>query len=67
MIKMPRYDMNVLLRTNGEDDVAEMERAIRSNVTATCELAARRVVLERAWESGLLVIRFISIKKKSTK
>ena len=66
MAKYMRYDMDVLLRED-RDGKEGMERALRSKVTACSEHEARRMVLERAWASQLLVSRFISIKVRGLK
>jgi hypothetical protein len=61
---MQRYEMEILVRGNVVDGWRDDETQITAvNVTASSELSARRMVLERAWGNGLLVTRFNSIKK----
>ena len=63
-----RYNMEVLVRPEHPDDWDHSERPVQAvNITAPCELVARRAVLERAWGNGLLVSRFISIEQRSMK
>ena len=66
---MSRYNAEVLVRVDeptGDDCRAESPiQAV--NVTASDELLARRMILERAWANGLLVSRFISIRRRVPK
>jgi hypothetical protein len=54
---MFRYTFQVVIRPNGDGYDNQPEEQVRCDVTAPCELAARRAVLERAWSQHLLVSR----------
>jgi hypothetical protein len=69
-MKAQRYSLRLIVRGDSDklvdtDTFAGVEKEVRHNVTACCELHARRSALERAWENGLLVSRFLSIKIRS--
>jgi hypothetical protein len=68
-MKAQRYNLRLIVRGDPDrlietDTFASVEKEVRHNVTACCELHARKSALERAWGNGLLVSRFLSVNAR---
>jgi len=61
---MTRYDLKILLRVSEPDPECQSEKEVRCRITAASESDARRAVLERAWAQGMLVSRFLSVRRR---
>ena len=58
-----RYRIKVLARRRPGLLMPARTQEMKCDVTATGDLEARRLVLERAWSGGLSVVRFVTIAK----
>ena len=61
---MKTYYLRVLVRPN---DSPGPERMLKRKVRASCEIDARREVLETIWLQDLLVSDFLTVKRRRRK
>jgi hypothetical protein len=62
---MFKYDIIVLVRGWHDKNNGLMDQQVKTTVTASSRLEARKDVLERAWYNGHVVSEFKSIKQRS--
>lgn len=63
---MFKYDILVLVRKQDDKNNGLMDHQVKTAVTASSQLEARKIVMERAWATDYLVSEFLSIKQRST-